>query len=304
MVTNRHIGGIARVLILCLCVFAATTTSLFAQTDAAKAAYNEGQTAKQAKNYDAAVAAYKKAIEADASYYDAYLNLGVVYFATEKYDDAVQNFKLATEKKPDNTEAFVNLAKVQSVLKRYPESIQAFEGAVKNSATLADSAAMMLEIAKVQGKAGDQPAVIATIEKIHTWNAATDETWYALGKAYEREKNTKSAMNAYEQSLALKADNAQAHFAIGNLHLQAEKYALAAEQFKSALQDDPKNYKAAYNYAFATETLNPDSIDVHLTNWQEYIRLAKNQPKAQDDVAIATQHVKELQAAKAAKAGN
>ncbi len=303
MVTRNQIASVARVLILCLCVLAATT-SLYAQTDEAKAAYNEGQTAMQAKNYEAAITAYQKAIQADPQYYDAYLNLGVCYYATEKYDEAIANFTTACEKKPENTKAFINLAKVQSTMKRYPEAITSFESAVKNSTTLADTAANMTEIAKIQSKTNEHAAVIATLEKVHALNAATDETWMLMGKAYQGQQKTKDAIAAYEKSIAAKEVNYPAHFALGNIYLQSEDYANASKQYKAALEDDPKAFRAAYNYAISAEQLDPNNIDANLANWQEYIRLAKNQPKAKDDVAVATQHVKELEAAKTAKAGN
>lgn len=300
MVTDRYFGGRAKMCILTCFAVAALAFTAFSQTDAAKEAYNQGLAAQQAKNPEAAIAAYKQAIEADPNFYDAYLNLGVVYFGMGNLDEAMKSFQAAAEKKPENTEAFMNLGKVQSAAKRYPEAIQAFDGALKNAPAAVDSVGLYKEIAKVHSKSSNHTEVIATVEKVHAMNAADNETWYTLGKAYEKLKKTKEAMEAYEKSLAASEVNALAHFALGTLYLQAENYPKASDQFKSALEDDPKNFRAAYNFAIAAEAMSPDSSEQNITNWQQFIRLAKNQPKAKDDLTVAQQHVKELQNAKAA----
>jgi hypothetical protein len=68
------------------------------------------------------------------------------------------------------------------------------------------------------------------------------------------------------------------------------------------LEAKPDRYKAAYNYAVAMESADPDAVETNITNWESFIRLAKNNPRARNDVNVATEHVKELKAHKATKA--
>ena len=92
-----------------------------------------------------------------------------------------------------------------------------------------------------------------------------------------------------------KSDYYNSHFALGQIFLGQEKYSTAAGSFKAAMRADSKKYRAAYNYAVAVESENQDAIDTNIENWNAFIKLAKNNPKAKNDVAVAEQHVKDLQ---------
>ncbi len=55
-----------------------------------------------------------------------------------------------------------------------------------------------------------------------------------------------------------------------------------------------KKYLAAYNYAIAVETDNPDDISTNIAAWDGFVRIAKSNPKAKTQLAEAQNHIKEL----------
>jgi hypothetical protein len=57
---------------------------------------------------------------------------------------------------------------------------------------------------------------------------------------------------------------------------------------------DSKKYLAAYNYAIAVETDNPDDITANIAAWDGFVRVAKSNPKAKTQIAEAQSHIKEL----------
>ncbi len=67
-----------------------------------------------------------------------------------------------------------------------------------------------------------------------------------------------------------------------------------------AMSAEPSKYQASQNYAVAMESADPDAIDANIANWNTFIKLARNNPKAKDQVAEAEQHIKDLQARKEA----
>ncbi len=71
----------------------------------------------------------------------------------------------------------------------------------------------------------------------------------------------------------------------------------AAAAFKAALKAKPKKYLASYNYAVAVESSNPDNYTRSIQVCEDFIKLAKKNPKAKTSVANAQQHVKELKEA-------
>lgn len=273
--------------------------SLFAASDKAKEFFNQGVTASKAGKTDDAIAAYKQAIDADASYFDAYMNLGALQFQKGLFDDALKSFRSASEKDPKSVDAFVNIAQVEYKKRAYIESESAYKSAI---ALDPNNAKLQRSLANVYFARQGWNELAQTAEKLHQMNSADDTTWFWLGKALEKQDKTPDAIAAYEKSIAFKAKNYRANFAIGQIYLQQEKFDQAGKYFKAALTSDPKGYRAAYNYAVAMETLKQDAVAQNITNWQEFVRIARNIPQAKQDVAIAQSHIKDLQDAKA-KAG-
>ena len=115
-----------------------------------------------------------------------------------------------------------------------------------------------------------------------------------MGKGYQKSDQDTKAVDAFQKSIQAKSENPNAHFALGQIYLSRENYTKAATEFKSAINKDPNYYQAQYNYAIAVESNDPDAIDKNIANWEKFISIAKKNPKAKNDVAVAQQHVKEL----------
>ena len=65
---------------------------------AAANAFDElGKTYYSLKDYTKAIEWYKKAIEVDKKYVEAYVDLGITYFAQENFDDAYISFQDAIQ---------------------------------------------------------------------------------------------------------------------------------------------------------------------------------------------------------------
>lgn len=273
--------------ILMLTVFSA---SLFGQaSDDAKAAFNEALNKEKAGDLNAAITSYKACIKSDPEFVDAYINLGTIYYGQKNYEEAEKTFKTATEKDPQAVNAFANLGKVQYSLRRYAESENSFKAAI----AINPSADLYKELGKVYYKKKNDKEVITTLNKCHEAGGGDYLTYYMLGKSYQRENKDADAIKALNMSNT-KKNNYNAHSALGSIYLGQEKYTKAAAAFQSALKANPKKYRAAYNYAVAIENASPDDYSSHIKNWENFVRIAKNNPKAKNDISIAQQHIKDL----------
>ena len=76
------------------------------------------------KDYNNALAQYKKAIDLDKKYYPAYLNLGILYIETGKYDLAVNTLKQAVALQPKSSNAHLNLGIAYNKLGKYNEALK------------------------------------------------------------------------------------------------------------------------------------------------------------------------------------
>lgn len=298
--TNRTMKLQSRVLLLFTFVlFAVSTVGFAADPEKAKEAYNKGVTSKQEGKLDEAGLYFAQATSLDPDYFDAYLNLGSVLFEQKKFDEAKTAFKSATEKNSKSEEAFSNLGKVYAKLKQYTDA----EGAFKSAIALNDkSPELHRELSKIYLENNNTDQLMQSVQKCHELGGGDEVTWYMLGKGHDSKKQTADALTAYQKSADIKK-NYNAYNGIGKIHLEKKAYKEAAGAFKAALDADGKKWRAAYNYANAMENSDPAAIDENIKNWDNFVRIAKGDPKAANDVATAKAHIEDLKKSKAATAG-
>lgn len=271
-------------------------TPVSAQVDTAKAKefYNQGITASQAGNTDEAVIAYQGAIGINPNYADAHLNLGAIYFGRKQYDMALEQFQKTVEIEPDNVDGLANLGRVEYVLRRFDNAAAALQKAID---LRPDDFDLYKELGKTYYRQNNHAKVIEVLEAGHEKTGQGDWlTNYMVGKAYQKTDRDGQAIAAMKKSIAAQ-NNYNAQFALGQIYMSQEKYQSAAGAFKAALSADKSKYLASYNYASAMEFSNPDAYAANITNWEAFVRMAKNNPKARTQVNQAQDHIKELREA-------
>ena len=77
--------------------------------------YRKGFRFQVKQDYDPAILEYRKALEVDSTYVQAYLNLGVIYTEKEIYDEAIDAYKQAIRYFPLHTKAYYNLGWVYNL---------------------------------------------------------------------------------------------------------------------------------------------------------------------------------------------
>ncbi len=287
-------------LVVVLVALLLSGSTALGDTEEAKELYNQGLTAQNEGNTEGAILNYRAAIEVNPDYVDAYLNLGAIYFEGKDYQEALQQFMSAAEKDPSSIDAHANVGRVQYKLKRYLEAATSFKAAIAINDSDAD---LWTELGKVYYYQRNYGEVIPTIEKSVSLGGGDYRSYYMLGKAYQKTGQAAKAIASFEQSIQKKSKNASSHFALGSIYLSQEKYNKAASAFKASLSADPNKYMAAYNYAIAVETVKPndkENVDTNIANWEAVVRVAKNHPKAKDELAVARGHVRELKEIKKA----
>ncbi|MDX9858216.1 MAG: tetratricopeptide repeat protein [candidate division Zixibacteria bacterium] len=283
--------------LLCLAViavfaalFVAPSGQAAVDTLKAKEMLNAGIKATQEGKSEEAILAYQSAIQFDPNFADAYMNLGAIYFEQKQYEEALEQFRKAAEKNPKSADAFANMGRVDYTLRRYPEAIDAFQKAIANNG---QDGSLYRDLGKAYYQNKDEANAVTALEKCHSLNAGDYLTYLMVGRSYDKLGQDAKAVEALNKSIQLE-DNYSAHFALGQIYMGQEKYTQAGAAFKKALAADGKKYLAAYNYASAMEFADPENYDRNITNWESFIRLAKNNPKAKSEVAQAEAHVKEL----------
>jgi tetratricopeptide (TPR) repeat protein len=111
------------------------------------------------KNYDEAIKQFKTAKSLDKNYFDAYLNLSIVYDRQNRIDDALQNAIKATEISPKDYKGHLMKGKSYRKLKMYKEANEALAEADSLNLGNTDTIYEIGQVAEDQGKNKEAEAI-------------------------------------------------------------------------------------------------------------------------------------------------
>ena len=97
-------------------------------------AYNytkEGVEAAKSKQWDKAIAAFQKAVQADPKGANNYNNLGLAYKGAGKLDESIKAYSSAIEAEPNSAANYINRGVVYSAQKKNDKAIEDFTHAIK-----------------------------------------------------------------------------------------------------------------------------------------------------------------------------
>lgn len=109
-------------------------------------AFDRAQAYQKTSDWDRAIYHYKRAIENDTSFLDAYFNLGQVYRASGNLAGARDAFLCALQLKPDMTRAKCVLAMVYRDLRQKPQAISELNSTLKMDPNFADAHLLLGQI--------------------------------------------------------------------------------------------------------------------------------------------------------------
>lgn len=131
---------------------------------------------------------------------------------------------------------------------------------------------------------GPSPAEVASkiqpLKDIVKKDPKNLSAWVELGNLYFDSGQPKEAIEAYNQYLAIKPDNADIRTDMGIMYRALGDFDRAIEEFKKAAQSDPKHINSRYNIGIV---LLHDKNDIKgaIKAWEEYLKVDPKSEKAQ-----------------------
>ena len=133
--------------------------------------YQLGRFYQAQDRFDAAAAAYDKALAIDTRFYEARNGLGVIYAAQGKYDRAIEQFRIALAQAPLSAHLHNNLGHTYFLQGKYQEAVASFESAAMfdpyNSGTL-------LRLSQAYAKAGQPEKSQQALRKAQSTQAQSN----------------------------------------------------------------------------------------------------------------------------------
>ena len=104
--------------------------------------------------------------------------------------------------------------------------------------------------------------------------------WVELGNLYFDTDQSKEAIEAYRQYLAIKPDNPDVRTDMGIMYRKLGEFDRAIEEFKKAAQSDPRHINSRYNLGLV---LLHDKQDMKaaIKAWEDYLKVDPKSERAQ-----------------------
>ncbi|MCE5194106.1 MAG: tetratricopeptide repeat protein [Nitrospiraceae bacterium] len=143
------------------------------------------------EEYDNAIEYFRKAINVDSNYSEAYNNLGYAYMMKGKYKEAADVYNKAVSNKVYRTpeKAYYNLGQVYYRMGQYDDSIEAYKNALKRAVDFYPAYYGIALSQNAKGKYGDSStAITRAIELDPNYKGDRNK---AIGDFLQKEKKSK-----------------------------------------------------------------------------------------------------------------
>lgn len=249
--------------------------------NSAEARRGRGDTLYEMKRYDEAAAEYQAAIKAGALDAGVLNNLANAYFRTgtrENRDRAIEYYRKAIDKEPNWPDAYAGLAYVLRTQRRLTEAQQAIE----KSLQIAPGSALAHSVAgRVYADLNDFARANAEGQKAIDLVPKSESSFLSfaylnLGGILYMQRRYDEAIRAYVTAQSYDRTWAVPHNSLGNLYLNINRPLEAAEEFVVAAKLEPKNSTIHNNLgnAYAMQ----GKYDAAIANFQIAMQLDPKNP--------------------------
>jgi len=181
-----------------------TRTGVPSVSDAVKQ-FNLAVSLHRGKETAKAVQSYRKALESDPAFTEAYNNLGLLYQELGEFDKAQEAYQKSAEINPRYEKAYNNLGILFLVRGREDEALEAFQRAL-------------------------------------TINPNNVESHINLGILYKRRRQPHQAIESYQRALSVQPLHGEAHYNMALLYEQLEDVDLAVRHYQKFVQAASTTY--------------------------------------------------------------
>ncbi len=162
--------------------------------------FNLGVSYQNRKNYVKAIEAYKKAIELDPTYIEAYNNLGILYQEIGDDHSAYETYQSLIRVKPDYEKVYNNLGILFYQRGQYGEALESFQKALTINPKNLES---YLNLGVIYKKQGQWEKAVESYQKALSINPLHKETHYNIGLLYEQRGEVELAIGHYHKFIQL-----------------------------------------------------------------------------------------------------
>lgn len=192
------------------------------------------------EHYDAAIAAYRRAMALAPAMPGLRLNLGLAYFKNGDYRQALSMLAPLMKTQPDERLS-VLMGMSHYGLGQYADAAPYLRRAAADDP---GNLTLLLTLAHSCLLSHQYPCVLDIFHKIVALNAESAEADMLAGEALDEMHETASAIQEFRAAVAADPKEPNVHFGLGYLLWTQAQYPEAAQQFEAELQNVPGHLQA------------------------------------------------------------
>lgn len=250
-------------LLLLLCLSAQAPSS------EALAHLQAGLTADKEHHLDVAIAEFRKAVDLDTNFTEAYVNLGQAYLETHEYGSAIPPLKHALELNPDLIPAHQLLGYALLVQGYAAEAIPHLERAQETTAlgiAEIDAGQMKEAVTHLQAALEQRPndpdllyylgrasGLLSkqSIDTLLTLYPDSPRAHQAMAENYFVLRQLPQAEREFLAAVKLRPDTPELHLELGDVYAKSSQWDKAEAEFRTQTEMQPGNAEAAYRLGSA-----------------------------------------------------
>ncbi len=187
------------------------------------------------KKYEESILLYKKAIETDPGYIDAYNGWAYSLFKMKKYSEADSVYSLAIKINPKNPNSYYYRAILLDNAGKNDASEENFKIAVNLNP---DNAELLTDYGKFLMKINKTEESMSLFEKVIERYPKFSEAYFLKGNLLFTQKKYDEALKLYRKAVELKQDYTDAYLAAGKIYAEQSKTEEADTMYRNAVKYD------------------------------------------------------------------
>jgi superkiller protein 3 len=213
---------------------------------------NLGITLKELGQSSRAEETFRKALEIQPDYANAFYNLGLLYLEEESYSEAQAVFEAAVASDPEFEEAWYNLGIVYGTRGSAYQAIEAYESALRLQPAMTKA---RLNLAVQYRKTDQIEKAVEQYKLLLSINPSYASAWYNLALAQKELGRIEEAATSYRRAIELEPQETKYYQNLAILYAASDRIENAVGALSEGLEIEPDNETLRYLLALQLRKL-------------------------------------------------
>lgn len=201
---------------------------------------HQGDVQRRARDFEAAIASYDRALELDAANYWVWYHRGSVLEDLERYEEAVDSYSNAITERPDDYWAWYQRGNCLDHLQRFDAAIESYDRAIE---LRPEDYWAWYRRANVLRHAERNAEAVASYDRALELRPGDFWGWYRRGQALLEARHYNEAVNSFQEALTLRPQQANVWYALASCYAHQRLVEQAIACLREALQWGDEDYR-------------------------------------------------------------